>query len=268
MIAFCVVGLQGIMRAMTEAELSPVVDAPETPRRNRPKLPQWPRYVYLVLGGLFLFGSGLLTGWYLWGVEDGTVAEAEPSQQIQIPETLTRYDVPLDDDPVLGPEDAPITLVAFSDYQCPYCKRWHDDVFGKLVEEYGDKVRFVYRDFPLNSIHPQAAPAAQAANCANEQGAFWEYHNALFSYKYDFGDQAFEQYALELGLDAAALMECYQSGRYANEVDADLEFASQFGISSTPTFFLNGIAVVGAQPYDVFKQLIDLELAGKLPRGE
>jgi protein-disulfide isomerase len=237
-------------------------------RRIRPQLPRWPNTVLLVLLGLSLFGAGLLTGWYMWGVGNAVAAQENPGEQVQISENLTRYDVPLDDDPVLGPQDAPITVVAFSDYQCPYCKQWHDDAFERLMQEYEGKIRFVFRDFPLNNIHPQAAPAAQAANCANEQGAFWEYHNALFSYKYDFGEQAYEQYALDLGLDAAALMECLRSGRYAGEVDADLQFAAEFGIRSTPTFFVNGIAVVGAQPYDVFKQIIDLELAGELPKGE
>jgi protein-disulfide isomerase len=255
---------------MTELDPSLTPDAPPVARRERLKMPQWPNYVLLVFLGLALFGAGGLTGWYLRGQQDAVAtAQAEPTQQIQIPENLTRYDVPIEpDDPILGPEDAPITLIAFSDYQCPFCKRWHDQVFGRLVQEYGDRVKFIFRDFPLNSIHPQASPAAQAANCANEQGAFWQYHDALFSYKYDLGEQAFEQYARELGLDAAALMDCYNSGRYADEVDADLEFASAFGIQSTPTFFLNGIPIVGAQPYDVFKQIIDLELAGKLPKGE
>ncbi|PKN95460.1 MAG: hypothetical protein CVU44_01895 [Chloroflexi bacterium HGW-Chloroflexi-6] len=254
---------------MTELELTPdVVETPPTGRRERPQLPQWPKRILLpIVLGLLLFGSGLGTGWYLWGQEE-PAAETAEAGQIQIPETLQRYDIPVDDDPVLGPDDAPITLVAFSDYQCPYCKKWHDDAFERLMKEYEGKIRFVYRDFPLNSIHPQAEPAAQAANCANEQGAYWEYHTALFSYKYDFGEQAFEQYAIDLGLDEAALMECFRSGRYAGEVDADLQFAAEFGIQSTPTFFLNGIAIVGAQPYDVFKQIIDLELAGKLPKGE
>ena len=250
---------------MTEPELIPDVETPPTNRRERPQLPQWPNRILLpIVLGLALFGAGLGSGWYLWG-QDKPAAETAQSPQIQIPKTLTRFEVPIDDDPVLGPEDAPITLVAFSDYQCPYCKKWHDDAFERLMKEYKGKLRFVYRDFPLNSIHPQAAPAAQAANCAGEQNAFWEYHNALFSYKYDLGEQAFEQYALELKLDAAALMECVRSGRYAEEVDADLQFAAEFGIQSTPTFFLNGIPIVGAQPYDVFKQIIDLELAGKLP---
>lgn len=252
----------------------------------RPKRPQWPNIVLMVFLGIALFGAGLLTGWY-WrdavpvnaqpvtqnSAESGYPATAAPANTenepdnsagtIEIPKELTRYDVNREDLPAFGPADAPILLVEFSDYQCPYCKRWHDEVFLRLVAEYGDKIKFVYRNLPV--IRANSADAAQASYCAEEQGAYWEYHEALFSYAYGFDDQAYEQYARDLGLDVEALMECYRSGRYAATVDADLQFARSLGIGSTPTFFLNGIPVVGAQPYDIFKQIIDLELAGELP---
>lgn len=256
---------------MIEPDLTPTIEPLQTAGFV---LPPWVRRFLLpALFTALIFGIGLGSGWLIWGravseIANTTQENAAPGNgaQIQIPEKLTRYDVPIDDDPMLGPEDAPITLVAFSDYQCPYCKKWHDQVFKQLMKDYEGKLRFVYRDFPLSQIHPQAAPAAQAANCANEQGAYWEYHDALFSYAYELNEQGFEQYARELNLDTAAFLACIQSGRYATEVDLDMQFASGFGITSTPTFFLNGIAIVGAQPYDVFKQIIDLELAGKLPK--
>jgi protein-disulfide isomerase len=257
------------MPAMSELEQFPDVEVQQPVRRARPKLPRWPNVVLLVLLGVSLFGAGLLTGWYLWGNIPADVAQSAPNVpdesdgQIQIPEELTRYDVNRDDLPALGPADAPIVLVEFSDYQCPYCKRWHDDVFPRLAAEYGDKIKFVYRNLPV--IRPNSADAAQASYCADEQGAYWAYHNALFTYEYGFNDQAYEQYARDLGLDAEALMECYRSGRYALTVDEDLQFARSLGIGSTPTFFLNGIPIIGAQPYDIFKQIIDLELAGELP---
>ncbi len=252
----------------------------------RPKLPQWPNVVLMVLLGISLFGAGLLTGWY-WrdtmpaneqpvaqnpveASAQATVAPANTENKpddsagtIEIPEELTRYDVSREDLPALGPANAPILLVEFSDYQCPYCKRWHDEVLSRLVAEYGDKIKFVYRNLPV--IRANSADAAQASYCAEEQGAYWEYHEALFSYAYGFDDQAYEQYARDLGLDVETLMECYRSGRYAATVDEDLQFARSLGIGSTPTFFLNGIPVVGAQPYEIFKQIIDLELAGELP---
>ena len=212
-----------------------------------------------------VFALGMAAGYYLWGRAAAPAAAA--SAAVEIPESVTRYDIPTDGDPSIGPEDAKITIVEFSDYQCPYCKRWHDQVFGQLMKEYADEVRFVYRDFPLTSIHPQAFPAALAANCAGEQNAYWDYHEALFSQKYELGQDAYEKYAAELGLDTTSFVQCLEDGRYSDEVNGDMTFAADLGITSTPTFFINGIPMVGAQPYDIFKQVIDLELAGKIPQN-
>jgi len=191
-------------------------------------------------------------------------AAAVPQQQ-EPPQDIVRYEVPVDDDPGIGPEDAAITIVEFSDYQCPYCQRWHADVFSNLLEEYPDQVRIVYRDFPLTSIHPEAVPAAEAANCAFEQGSFWEYHEKLFSGELELGQDTYLQYASNLGLDVDSFKECVETERYADEVQADFQYAANLGVQSTPTFFLNGIPIVGAQPYEVFKQIIDMELAGEIP---
>jgi protein-disulfide isomerase len=176
-----------------------------------------------------------------------------------------RYEIPVDDDPMLGLSDAPITIVEFSDYECPYCRRWHTDVYPSLLETYGDQIRFVYRDFPLESIHANAKPAAEAANCAYEQGAFWEYHDKLFGMQLGLSSQAYQEYASQLELDEAAFQECIESGRYQEEVQSDFEFAANLGVRSTPTFFINGIAVVGAQPFEVFQEVIERELAGEIP---
>lgn len=188
-------------------------------------------------------------------------AAAAPSQ----PQQVQRYDVPEDDDPSIGPDDAPITIIEFSDYQCPYCQRWHEQVFLRLRAEYPDTVRFVYRDFPLTSIHPEAVPAAEAANCADEQDAFWDYHNALFSNQYELSSQAYTNYASDLGLDVESFEACLTSGKYNDEVMADFSYAANLGVQSTPTFFINGIPIVGAQPYEVFQQVIEKELAGEIP---
>jgi protein-disulfide isomerase len=170
----------------------------------------------------------------------------------------------VDDDPAIGPPDAPITIIEFSDFQCPYCKRWHNEVYGRLMQEYQGKVRVVFRDFPLSSIHPDAESAAEAADCANEQGAFWEYHDKLFNGD-QLGQTVYLQYAQELGLDMDKFKTCVDTGRYKSEVAADYDYASNLGVRSTPTFFLNGLPIVGAQPYDVFKQVIEQELAGEIP---
>jgi protein-disulfide isomerase len=238
-------------------EVTPVtVQASDAPRPNRPWL------VWAVILPI-VFALGLGTGYVVWGKNS---ASTEPgSAVVQVPESVTRYNIPTDGDPSIGAENAKITIIEFSDYQCPYCKRWNDEVFDRLLQEYPDDVRFVYRDFPLTSIHPEAFPAAEAANCAGEQGDYWQYHRALFSEKYGLGQSAYEKYAAELSLDTNAFAQCLSENRYSDEITADMNFAADLGISSTPTFFVNGIALVGAQPYDVFKQVIDLELAGKIP---
>ena len=181
------------------------------------------------------------------------------------PQQVKRYDVPEGDNPSLGSEDAPITIIEFSDYECPFCRRWHDEVFDKIRDEYPDRVRFVYRDFPLTSLHPNAVSAAEAASCADEQDAFWEFSEMLYSDEYGFGEDAYVKYAQDLELDIPGFEECIEEGRYSDEVQADYEFASSIGVRSTPTFFLNGIAVVGAQPFEVFQDIIEKELAGEIP---
>lgn len=226
-------------------------------------------HLYAVLLPL-AFVVGLSVGYLFWG-RDAPAPPAAPQAAAQAPQAavteqeVKRYNVPVDDDPAIGPEDAPITLIEFSDYECPYCGRWYEQVFTRLRQEYPDTVRIVYRDFPLTSIHPNAAPAAEAANCANEQDSYWEFHDKLFSGEYDLGEQAYVQYAEDLGLDVEQFENCLESGRYNDEVMADYQFAAELGVRSTPTFFLNGIPLVGAQPFDVFKQVIEKELAGEIP---
>ena len=204
-------------------------------------------------------------------------AESASSQEASVPvpqddadtssasQQVVRYDVPVDDDPILGAEDAPITIVEFSDYECPYCRQWHSEVYSQLIETYGKQIRFVYRDFPLASIHSNANSAAYAANCAHEQGVFWEYHDMLFGMEQGLGNGAYLDYANQLGIDQADFQECLDSGRYQAEVQADFDFAAELGVRSTPTFFINGIAVVGAQPFEIFQQVIERELAGEIP---
>jgi len=236
-------------------------------------------HLYTVLLPL-AFVAGLTFGYIFWGRSEPARESASPiaaesvanQGQGQVapagaeptPE-LRRYDVPEDDDPVLGPAEAPITIIEFSDYECPYCQKWHLEVWPALQAEYGDQIRLVYRDFPLTSIHSNATPAAAAANCAREQDMYWEYNELLFDMKFNLGKSTYTRYAEELGLDIDAFTECLDSGRHVDEVEADYQYAVNLGIRSTPTFFVNGIPVVGAQPFESFKNLIDQELAGDLP---
>lgn len=238
---------------------SPPVSTPQ-PRPSR-------RWVVVGLG-LAAFLLGLAAGYGIWGREVASLKAQLAAQQAEAdtPRQVTRYDVPVDDDPVYGPADAPITIIEFSDFQCPYCQRWHVQVWPKIQAAYGDKVRLVYRDFPLYSIHPEAGPAAEAANCANEQGKFWEFHDLLFSGELTLGREAYLAYAERLGLKMQQFTTCLDERRYQGEVEDDYAYAVDLGINSTPTFFINGIALLGAQPFEVFRQVIELELAGKLSK--
>lgn len=173
--------------------------------------------------------------------------------------TPPRADISIDTDPVKGPRTAQVTLVEFSDFQCPYCKQGVG-VLKQLQQRYGDKVRVVYRDFPL-SIHPQAPKAAEAAECANEQSRFWEMHDKLFeSTSLQIAD--LKRIAAEVGLDPARFGQCLDTGKYAPEIRADMADGQKYGVSATPTFFVNGRMITGAN-YQKLSELIDEELGMK-----
>jgi protein-disulfide isomerase len=167
--------------------------------------------------------------------------------------------VKTDGDPQIGPDNAKVTIVEFSDFQCPYCKRFRDETLNVLVEKYGDDIRFVYRDYPLPS-HPQAQKAAEAAECADEQGKFWEMHDLLYSNQESLSDDLYTVFAAQLGLDTQKFNDCLSSNKYAEEVAADLQDGQAYGVTGTPTFFVNGQVLVGAQPVSAFEALIDQEL--------
>ena len=167
------------------------------------------------------------------------------------------------DSPAQGPASAPIELIEFSDFQCPYCYRAHPTV--KLVlNTYGDKIRFVYRNYPLPN-HPNAHPAAEAAQCANEQGKFWAFHDRLFDDQSKLADADLKASAAALGLDAGKFNACFESHKYKAKVDADMQAGNEAGVNGTPAFFINGRMLSGAQPFEEFKKVIDEELAAKRP---
>ncbi|MFQ6136552.1 MAG: DsbA family protein [Candidatus Hydrothermarchaeales archaeon] len=172
----------------------------------------------------------------------------------------------VDDDPSKGPEDAPVIIVEFSDFQCPFCAK-ASLVVEEIVDTYRDKVRLVYRDFPLSSIHPNAQKAAEAAECANDQGKFWEYHDTIFANQGRLGVNSLKQYAKDLDLDTDQFDQCLDSGRYEAEVKKDLQDGIKLGVTSTPTFFINGKKIVGAQPFSTFEQVIERELGQTIEAG-
>lgn len=172
-----------------------------------------------------------------------------------------RYEVDVAaDDPVLGDADAPVTVVEFSDFQCPFCQRVVPTL-KRVRETYGDRVRIVWKDFPLTSIHPQAFKAAEAGQCAREQGRFWEYHDRLFANQQALEPELLKKYAADLGLDAAQFNSCLDTAKYAERVQEQMGAGAQLGVSSTPSIFINGRLLSGAQPYETFTAVIDEELA-------
>jgi protein-disulfide isomerase len=164
-----------------------------------------------------------------------------------------------------GGPNAPVTIVAFSDYECPFCKRAESTV-DQVMKTYGDKVRIVHRDFPL-PIHAHARQASEAANCANAQGKFWEYHDKLFAAD-DLSDDKLKTLAGDLGLDRAKFDECFDKQQFKKAIDQDIADGTVAGVSGTPAFFINGHLLSGAQPFEKFKEVIDEELAhAKQPKS-
>lgn len=168
----------------------------------------------------------------------------------------------VDDDPYMGDANAPIVIVEFGDFRCSFCGRHFAQTLGPLMENYGEYIRYVYRDFP--GLGPESWDAAMAAQCAYEQGYFWEFHNDLFSQQGNISGPLYIQLAEKYALDMDAFKACFDSQTYYDEVDSDFFDGQLEGVQGTPSFFINGIFIRGAQPYDVFDRVIrrELEKAG------
>ena len=203
------------------------------------------------------FASGAFLG-FLGGTSLSRDNDVQPTPG-QSP-VQKRYDIPVDGFPSLGPDDAPIVIVEFSDFQCPYCARFHDQTLQPLLDAYPGKIRFVYRHFPLSSIHSNASQAAEASMCAYEQKAFWPYHDQIYENQANLSTDLYMQIAADLGLNLESFRLCLENEDYKGFVESDVDFASHLGVRSTPTFFINGLPFIGAQPLDAFRQVIDSEL--------
>jgi protein-disulfide isomerase len=203
---------------------------------------------YITKDGSLFFPQGFNVG------ESLTVPGSEEVAEI--------VEVSIDDDPMKGNKDASVTIIEFSEYQCPFCKKYIDETYSQIVENYVDtgKVNYVFRDFPLD-FHDQAKPAAMAAECADEQGQFWEYHDLLFANQNKLSADNFKQWAEDLGLDTEQFNDCVDSEKYKSEVEKDLADGQSYGVQGTPGFFINGKVLSGAQPYSVFEQEIEAALA-------
>jgi len=165
-------------------------------------------------------------------------------------------------DPSYGNAKAAITIVEFSDFQCPYCLRAMPTL-RRIQQTYGDRVRVVWKDFPLTRIHPQATKAAEAAHCAEEQDKFWPYHDRLFANQDKLMVDDLKKHAQDLSLDAARFNACLDSEKYASRVKEGLDAGTKLGVSSTPTLFVNGRVLPGAYPYEEIAAVIDEELQRK-----
>jgi protein-disulfide isomerase len=244
------------------------------------------KHVYAVLV-VFAFAIGILLGYIVWGRAPATPAiqhvlvtpQPAPQQPAVTPTVEhVKYSIPTDGFPTLGPTDAPITIVEFSDFQCPYCTQWQEQTFQPLLAAYPGKIRFVYRNYPLTSIHQNAFRGAEAALCANDQNAFWKYHDKLFSEKSQMNNQTgavlpvdtFVQWATDLGLNATTFQTCLSTEKFKQALQDDISFADSLptengepAVGGTPTFFINGTRVVGAYPLAYFQQVIDAQLTPK-----
>ena len=226
------------------------------------------------------FSIGILVGYVAWGRTPAVPAPAQvAAPQPQATPTLeqVQYNIPVEGFPSLGPDDAPITIVEFSDFQCPYCTRWHEETYQQLLDAYPGKIRFVYRNFPL-SFHQNAMMSAEAALCAFDQDQYWAYHDKLFAEKdlinnaegTTLGVDTYVGFAKELSLDTDAFESCLTSEKHKDAVEADLTFAGSLptengepAVGGTPTFFINGRRLVGAYPLPYFKAIIDEQLAAQ-----
>ena len=172
--------------------------------------------------------------------------------------------VSMDDDAFKGNENAPITMIEFSDYECPFCGRYFQQTLPQIISEYVDtgKVKIVYRDFPLG-FHQNAQKAAEATEVARELGGndkFWEMHDKIFENQQAMTVSDLKKYAREIGLNGGEFDSLLDSGKYASEVQKDLQDGQNAGVQGTPTFFINGQKLVGAQPFEAFQQIIEQEL--------
>jgi protein-disulfide isomerase len=178
---------------------------------------------------------------------------------VNLPPPSFRIKVATDGEPFRGSATAPVTIVEFSDFHCPFCGKVQTTL-TQVLARYGEKVRLVYHHFPIDQLHPQARKAAEAAMCANEQGKFWAYHDQLYANGPNASPTKLKALAQAAGLDVATFESCLMSGKYQAAVQKDVEEAARLGLTSTPTFLINGRTLSGAQPLETFARTIEEEL--------
>lgn len=209
---------------------------------------------------------GFLAGFWLSEITDSDVVVPDASRiNFGTPAPSSppvRVEVATEGRPAKGPEDAPVVIVEFTDYQCPFCKRYADEVLGPLLEEYDDEIRYVIRNFPLPEVHPFAHKAAEAAECAFEQGddEFWKMHDLLFANQSALSADDLKGYARDVGLSGGDFDSCLTKGEKEDVVAKDIAEARSIGATGTPTFVINGVVYKGAANLDAFKSRVELAL--------
>lgn len=171
----------------------------------------------------------------------------------------SRFTVSAEGDPALGPEDAPIVMIEFSDFNCQFCRRFADETLNPLLETYGDQVRFIYRDYPI--LSNSSVLAALAGECVHEQGKFWDFHNLIFSQQVTLDEETLTALAGQVGVNVDEFSTCLSDQKHLEEVRADYVEGQSLGIRGTPMFFINGRPLSGALPYEQFATIIEQELA-------
>ncbi len=224
---------------------------------------------YFVVGFVLIFIVGFAFGRLTGGGPTTGAVLGDGNQLPPPPNAGGRISVSVDDDPFFGDKNAPVTIIEFSDFECPFCARFHTQTLPQVKSQYGDTIRFVYRDLPLKQLHAFAQLAAEAAECADDQDKFWEFHDLLFENQRAWASgnakSSFNDYAQQLGLDTAEFRSCLDSGKHTSEVQKDLQDGFAAGVSGTPTFFVGNerdgyIKLVGAQPFSAFQAAIEAEL--------
>ena len=272
---------------MKKAAVSPEVTTPATPPDKQKgywelKIPRWnvkdtTSNTFLVITlVIFSFFLGMLTNKVMYLEQQAKNPQANTAAAANTGDTLPTVapppqivDVEVGKLPAKGDKNAKVTIVEFSDFQCPFCKSYYDTTHAQIDEKYikTGKVKFSYRHYPLSSIHPLAQLAGEASECANEQGKFWEYHDKLFAVQEEWSSKAeadaitsFAEYAGEIGLDNAALQSCLDTHKFKKAVEDDTAAGSAVQVDGTPAFFVNGYRLTGAQPFSEFEKVIEAEL--------
>lgn len=229
-----------------------------------------PVLILLLVVAAFLIGMLVTKIQYLEkSAQNQAPAVAQQQQQGQQPPTIApgqRVNVDAGNLPVMGDKNAKVTVVEFADYQCPYCEKWFTDSEQNLINDYvkTGKVKFAFRDYAF--LGQESNWAAEAARCANDQGKFWDYHDYLYKHQGSENSGTFtkdnlKKFAADLGLDTTQFNACLDADKYAKAAADDLAAGQKAGVSGTPTIYVNGLQLVGAQPYDTLKQTIDQELS-------